>query len=119
MPKRLSVLTLLLLAASACTTQRVSPSSTAPASAPATTVPLTSAHSAQPSIIFFSGTAAQNEIINDTMEPYFSRLQLPEMEMKTGKLFPEGTLDQQRAECRLRFQNGVVEPSPEEKALLM
>jgi hypothetical protein len=41
------------------------------------------------------------------------------MEMKTGKLFPEGTLDQQRAECRLRFQNGVVEPSPEEKALLM
>ena len=76
------------------------------------------ARAAEPAVAFLTGDDARKEIINDAMEPYFSRLQPAEMEMKTGKAFPDGTLEELRAECRKRYQSAVVDFTPEEKTLL-
>ena len=69
-------------------------------------------------ITLLNGDDAKKALIDDAAEPYFSRMQPGEMEMKTGKPLPAGTLDAQRDECRKRYQAAVTDFTPEEETFL-
>lgn len=85
------------------------------AAAPATE-PTTQA--APISIEFLNLGDARKAIVDESMEPYFSLLQPMEMSVKTEKPIGGGTLQQQRDECRRRYQSAVQEFSDEEKDAL-
>ncbi len=58
---------------------------------------------------FLDDAAARKAIVDDAAEPYFGLLMPMEMAAMTGAPMPEGTLEEQRAECRRRYQAGVLE----------
>jgi hypothetical protein len=55
---------------------------------------------------------------NEPGEPYFRMMMPLEMAAKTGAPLPEGTLEEQRAECRRRYEAAVREFTPEEQDAL-
>ena len=67
------------------------------------------------SIKFLDIKAGKAAIINDSLDSYFSQLQAMEMSAKTGSEISGRTLEEQREQCRKRFQMGVREFSDEEK----
>ena len=69
----------------------------------------------QISIEFLAGDAARNAIVDETNDPYFKLLQPMEMAAKTGSAVPGQSIDQQRDECRTRYQKAVTEWTPDEK----
>ena len=72
----------------------------------------------QTTITFLNKKQAEKAIINDKLEPYFSKLQPMEMGAKTGFVISGSTLNKQREECRKRYQAAVLEFTPEEKAAI-
>jgi len=68
-----------------------------------------------PQIKFLDETEAKKEIVNDSLAPYFNQLQPMEMSAKTGSQIAGTTLDEMRAECRLRYQNAAKSFSAEEQ----
>ena len=73
-------------------------------------------YSAAPDVSFADQAAGRAAIVDDPA--YFDRLQPMEMQAKTGEPLPAGTLAQQRAECRRRYQAAVGEFSGQEKAAI-
>jgi hypothetical protein len=71
---------------------------------------------AAPDVSFADLAAGRAAIVDDPA--YFDHLQPMEMAAKTGQPLPAGTLAQQRAECRRRYQAAVGEFSAEEKDAL-
>jgi len=69
-------------------------------------------------LTFLGAEEARAAIVDDSMEPYFSELQVAEMAAKTGSPVPGGSLDEKRAECRRRYQAAVLEFSAQEKEAL-
>lgn len=69
-------------------------------------------------VSFLGADAARAAIVDDSLEPYFDKLQPLEMAAKTGSPVPGQTLQQMRAECRRRYQAGVLEFTEEEKDAL-
>lgn len=67
------------------------------------------------SIKFLDIKAGKAAIIDDSLDSYFSQLQAMEMSAKTGSEISGRTLEEQREQCRKRFQMGVREFSDEEK----
>jgi len=84
-------------------------SGTAPALASAGSLP------ANVTVGFLDLQAARAAIVDDSAEPYFDKLQPLEMAAKTGSPVPGATLDEQRAECRRRYQAAVQEFTAKEK----
>ncbi len=70
------------------------------------------------SVTFMDIEAAKAEIINDSIDPYFSRLQPMEMSAKTGSPIEGRTIEEQREQCRKRYQAGVRQFSDEEKEVI-
>ncbi len=64
---------------------------------------------------------AQAAIVDDAKDPggYFSQMQTMEMETKTGAALTGATLEEQRKECRARYQAGVVAFTAQEQAALV
>ena len=62
---------------------------------------------AGPSITFLDQKAAAKAIADDSLDPYFSKLYTLEMSVKTDSPIHGGSLQEQRAECRRRYQAGV------------
>ena len=56
---------------------------------------------------FLDETAARAAIVDDSLAPYFIQFQPMEMSAKTGSPIPKGSIEQQRAETRKRYQAGV------------
>lgn len=69
-------------------------------------------------VTFLSAEAGRKAIVDDAAEPYFSLMMPMEMAAKTGAPMPPGTLDEQRAECRRRYQAGVQVFTDEEQDAL-
>lgn len=94
--------------------------SEAPAAAAGTAAAAASVETAAPkvSVTFLDLQAAKAAIVDDSAEPYFDKLQPLEMAAKTGSPVPGATLDEQRAECRRRYQAAVLEFSQKEKETL-
>jgi hypothetical protein len=67
------------------------------------------------SVTFLDIEAGKAAIIDDSLDPYFDQLQPMEMSAKTGSAISGKTLEEQRQQCRRRFQAGVREFSDEEK----
>lgn len=61
-----------------------------------------------PRVLFLDPAAAAEAIVDDSRQPYFSRLQPMEIAAKTGRPLPRGTLERQRAECRQRYREAVL-----------
>ena len=80
-------------------------------------VATTVAADSTPAVLFLDGNAARAAIVNDARDPYFETLQSIEMAAKTGAPVP-GTLEQQRAETRRRYQAAVRPFRPEEQQAL-
>ena len=70
------------------------------------------------SIEFLSAEEARAAIVDDSLEPYFDLLQPMEMSAKTGAAITGETLEEQRAECRRRYQAGVREFTAEEEGAI-
>ena len=70
------------------------------------------------SITFLTAKQAKQAIVDDKLDPYFSRLQPMEMSAKTGRPITGKTLPEQRAECRRRYQAEVREFRNDEKETL-
>ncbi len=70
------------------------------------------------SITFLDIKAGKAAIVDDSLDPYFCQLQPMEMSAKTGSAISGQTLDEQRQQCRRRYQAGVREFSDEEKEAL-
>ncbi len=66
------------------------------------------AEPAPPAIAFLEKEQAQAAIIDDALEKYFDQLQPMEMAAKTGAPVAGATLQEQRAQCRQRYQAGVA-----------
>ncbi len=60
-------------------------------------------------VTFLEKGAAGAAIVDDSVESYFDRLQPMEMSAKTGSAITGATLAEQRAECRRRYQAGVLD----------
>ncbi len=73
------------------------------------------AETTTPNVSFLDEKAAQREIIDDSLTPYFNELQPMEMSAKTGSAIQGATLEQQRAECLKRYQAGVRSFTQKEK----
>ena len=86
--------------------EKVAPKGTSEASAPAV------------SITFLDVEAAKAAIIDDSLDPYFDQLQAMEMSAKTGSAISGQTLEEQREQCRRRYQAGVRGFSHEEKEVI-
>lgn len=69
-------------------------------------------------VTFLGAEEARAAIVDDSMEPYFDKLQVAEMAAKTGSPVPGGSLDEKRAECRRRYQAAALEFSAQEKEAL-
>ncbi len=61
---------------------------------------------AGPAVEFLDGAAARAAIVNDARDPYFARLYPLDMAAKTGAPL-SGTIEEQRAETRRRYQQAV------------
>ena len=83
-----------------------------PAAAPASQVRFLDAAAARK--VFASVQAGEK----DTADNYFDHLMPLEMAAKTSAPMPSGTLEEQRAECRRRYQAAVLEFTPEEQSAL-
>lgn len=70
------------------------------------------------SITFLDIKAGKAAIVDDSLDPYFDQLQSMEMSAKTGSSISGQTLEEQRQQCRRRYQAGVREFSVEEKEAL-
>jgi hypothetical protein len=68
--------------------------------------------------VFPDLATARAEFVDDHLEPYFSTLQPLEMAAKTGAAMTPGTVEQQRDECRRRYQAAVLAYTPEEQGTL-
>jgi hypothetical protein len=76
------------------------------------------ARAAEPTQIrieFLAGDAARAAMIGEANESYYKLRQPMEMAAKTGRPVPGQSLDQQRAECRKRYQRAVTDWTPDEK----
>ena len=71
-----------------------------------------------PTVSFLGKSAGQAAIVDDSLEPYFNQLQPMEMAAKTGSPFAGATLDEQRAECRKRYQGAVLDFTDDEIAAI-
>jgi hypothetical protein len=80
--------------------------------------PTSETSSSEVSIKFLNIEEAKAEIINDSIDPYFSRLQPMEMSAKTGSPIEGRTIEEQRQQCRERYQAGVRQFSDEEKEII-
>ena len=69
-------------------------------------------------VTFLGAEEARAAIVDDSMEPYFDKLQVAEMAAKTGSPVPGGSLDEKRAECRRCYQAAALEFSAQEKEAL-
>lgn len=69
-------------------------------------------------VTFLDKAAAAEAVVDDRAEPYFSKLQPPEMSVKTGAPITGDTLDAKRAETRRRYAAEVLDFSDDEKAAL-
>ncbi len=67
------------------------------------------------SIKFLDIKAGKAAIIDDSLDPYFNKLQAMEMSAKTGSEIAGKTLEEQRQQCRKRYQAGVRGFSEEER----
>jgi hypothetical protein len=76
------------------------------------------AGSDQAVITFLDKKQAAQEIVNDSLEPYFDQLQEMEMAAKTGSPLEGATIAEKRKRCRERYQAGVLEFTPEEQAAI-
>jgi len=83
--------------------EKVAPKGTSEASAPSV------------SITFLDVEEAKAAIIDDSLDPYFDQLQTMEMSAKTGSAISGQTLEEQREQCRKRYQAGVRQFSDDEK----
>jgi hypothetical protein len=72
----------------------------------------------KPVVTFLVGDAGRAAIVDESIEPYFSLLQPLEMAAKTGSALEGADLAAQRAECKKRYQAGVIELSDEERQAL-
>jgi hypothetical protein len=79
---------------------------------------LFAAQPSAPSIQFLGRDDARKAILDESKDPYFSRLQPMEMAAKTGSPVPGATLEQQREESRKRYVQAIDEFSPAEKDAL-
>lgn len=70
------------------------------------------------SITFMDIEAGKVAIIDDSLDPYFDRMQPMEMSAKTGSPITGQTLAEQRAQCRQRYQAGVQEFTDAEKEVI-
>jgi len=70
------------------------------------------------SITFLDIEAGKAAIIDDSLDPYFDRLQEMEMSAKTGSAISGQTLDAQRQQCRERYQAGVQPFTDEDKEVI-
>jgi len=70
------------------------------------------------SITFHDIKAGKAAIVDDSLDPYFCTLQPMEMSAKTGSAISGQTLEEQRQQCRRRYQAGVREFNDEEKEAL-
>ena len=70
------------------------------------------------SVTFLDVQAGKAAIVDDSLDPYFDQLQAMEMSAKTGSPISGQTLEEQRQQCRRRYQAGVREFSDEEKEAL-
>jgi hypothetical protein len=73
---------------------------------------------ASSSITFLTAEQARTAIVDDSLDPYFEKLQPMEMSAKTGRAITGKTLAEQRAECRRRYQAEVRDFTMEEKETL-
>jgi hypothetical protein len=80
--------------------------------------PASETFSSPASITFLDIEEAKAEIINDSIDPYFSRLQPMEMSAKTGSPIEGRTIEEQRQQCRERYQAGVRQFTDEEKEVI-
>ena len=71
------------------------------------------------SIAFLDAEAGKAAIIDNSLEPYFEILQEMEMSAKTGSAISGQTLEEQRQQCRRRYQAGVREFTEEEKEAIL
>ena len=89
---------------------------------PATTQPAaTTQHAvlAQPAgIEFLEGQAARDAIVDDSADPYFSRLEDHEMTANTSAPITGATHADKIAECKKRFQAATVDFTDQDKATL-
>ena len=67
---------------------------------------------------FLSEKEAAEAIVDESMEPYFSLLQPPEMQAKTGAPPAGADLAAQRDECRKRYRAAVREFTEDEKTAM-
>jgi hypothetical protein len=67
---------------------------------------------------FLEGAAGRAAIIDDSGDPYFSKLEEHEMSAKTGEPITGDTHDGKLAECKRRYQAAVIDFTDEEKQML-
>jgi hypothetical protein len=72
---------------------------------------------AGPAVEFLDVAAARAAIVNDARDPYFGKLYPLDMAAKTGAPLT-GTIEEQRAETRRRYQQAVRPFRPEEQAAI-
>ena len=77
------------------------------------------AYATQPANIeYLQGDAGKAAIVDDSIDPYFSRLEDHEMTAKTGKPITGDTRDAKIAECKSRYQSAVLDFTDDEKQML-
>jgi hypothetical protein len=69
-------------------------------------------------IEFLAGDAAKAAIVDDSLDPYFSRLEDHEMSAKTSSPITGDTHDAKIAECKKRYQAAVLDFTEDDKAVL-
>jgi hypothetical protein len=92
--------------------------STVCADPPPATQPATQPAAPLAGVEFLDGDAARAALIDDSIDPYFSRLEPHEMTAKTGSPITGDTREAQIAECKKRYQAAVVDFTEDEKQLL-
>ncbi|KPK45300.1 MAG: hypothetical protein AMJ65_00130 [Phycisphaerae bacterium SG8_4] len=70
------------------------------------------------SVTFLDIEAGKAAIMDESLDSYFGQLQPMEMSAKTGSPITGDTLEDQRAECRTRYQAGVRQFADDEKQAL-
>lgn len=72
----------------------------------------------EPRIEFLGIQEGRRAIVDETVEPYFSLLHPLEMSVKTGQPITGDTIESQREEAKRRYQNSVLEFTPQEQAAI-
>ncbi|MEP0842687.1 MAG: hypothetical protein HRF43_08240 [Phycisphaerae bacterium] len=73
---------------------------------------------AEPAIAFLSAEQARIAVLDDSVDPFFKSLEPLEMGALTGGLISGAGLEEQRAECRRRFEAGMLAFSDREREAL-